>query len=232
MRVANKFKLAAVIFGAVLAHGVQAGAIGTASSNDVTLEGMAASALEYSSDVNPQGKAGASGFSSAFESAGLSNTWLPIGLFIANNNQASPAAFPGSLSMSFVNDDNQGTWAIRNNDAENDLKLDLVFAMHVGGGSGAWLFDDQTVLAGSTMSGTWTQNMLNNGGQVAGYSNLTLFARDVSFMRTQALPSDGAPTELTDAPSANVPEPKTMAMMLAGLGLIGFVSRRRKVAAK
>lgn len=225
MRTANKFTLATIIFGMLLAHGAQAGVIGTASSNDVTLEGVAASALEYASGVNPQGNAGASGFSSAFADAGLSNAWLPIGLFVANGSQTSPAAFPGSLTMNFVNDDNRGTWTIRNNDAANDLTLDLVFALHVGGGSGAWLFDDQTILAGSTMSGTWTQNMLNNGNQIAGYSNLTLFARDARFTPASVVPA-------ADVPTADVPEPKTMALMLAGLGLMGFVARRRKAGAK
>jgi hypothetical protein len=40
------------------------------------------------------------------------------------------------------------------------------------------------------------------------------------------VPGDGLPP-----PVAEVPEPETYAMMLAGLGMLGFVGRRRRHAA-
>ncbi|MGZ8260864.1 MAG: FxDxF family PEP-CTERM protein, partial [Caldimonas sp.] len=59
--------------------------------------------------------------------------------------------------------------------------------------------------------GTWTIEWLNDGENIPDFSNLTLFARDVV--------------------TTPIPEPETYALLLGGLGLMGFVARRRKPAA-
>jgi hypothetical protein len=79
------------------------------------------------------------------------------------------------------------------------------------------LFDNETIGAGTTSNGSWTFNALTLFGNKAGYDNLTIFARDVS-------------KTAFEVPTTPVPEPETYAMMLAGLGLVGFMARRRKVA--
>ncbi len=92
--------------------------------------------------------------------------------------------------------------------ADQDVTLDLVFAMHASNHSGAFLFDDQGLVASAVTPGTWKIEWLNNGGNVPDFSNLTLFARDVV--------------------TTPVPEPETYALMLAGLGAMGFIARRRR----
>ncbi|NHZ78834.1 PEP-CTERM sorting domain-containing protein [Massilia sp. CCM 8695] len=87
--------------------------------------------------------------------------------------------------------------------------------MHGGGGSAAWLFDNEALGAGAKSTGSWTLNALNPGGKLADYSSLTIFARDLSKTAFQV-------------PTTPVPEPESYVMLLAGLGLIGFMSRRRK----
>jgi len=77
--------------------------------------------------------------------------------------------------------------------------------MHASNNSGAFLFDDQAVSASTP--GTWKIDWVSNGEQVPIFSNLTLFARDIT---------------------TPVPEPETYAMLLAGLGAMGFMARRRK----
>jgi hypothetical protein len=101
-----------------------------------------------------------------------------------------------------------------NTDQANNVNMDLVFAMHTGGGSGAWLFDEQSIGAGKTLNGTWALNLLNNGGQYSGYSNLTIFGRN--YQETKVVP----PTK--------VPEPGTPATLALGMALLAFMARRRK----
>ncbi|MES2991387.1 MAG: PEP-CTERM sorting domain-containing protein [Pseudomonadota bacterium] len=99
-----------------------------------------------------------------------------------------------------------GTWSIT---TDQDATYDLVFAMHASDRSGAFMFDDFTSFASVTQSGTWAIEWLNNGGQVPGFSNINFFVRDVV---------------------TPVPEPETYALMLAGLGALGLMARRRRAS--
>lgn len=84
-----------------------------------------------------------------------------------------------------------------------------MFAIHAGNQGGAWLFDDQTILAGQTLPGTWEILWtVGNNGAHPDFSNLTLFGRD----------------QVTTP----VPEPGAYAMLLAGLAMTGVMLRRKR----
>jgi hypothetical protein len=70
--------------------------------------------------------------------------------------------------------------------------------------SGAFLFDNLSLVAGGTRAIDWPNGSWSTPNQ----SNLTFFTREVVV--------------------APVQEPKTYALMLAGLTAVGFIARRRK----
>lgn len=185
---------AALVSAALLASPAFAGQIGsagTASVKDVTLDNSAADFFQYASQVNPHGNDGAIGFSDAFSKSGT-GAWSHIADFETPKKTTGTdigTVVGSQLLFTFSNaNDLKGTWTVKNLDTSSAITLDLVFAMHVGGGSGAWLFDNQTLLAGATVAGAWTQNMLNKGTNVADFSNLTLFARDGKATKTPVPP--------------------------------------------
>jgi hypothetical protein len=172
--------------------------VGESQTSDVTFAGLASDGCVVANNNAQSGSDGTtSGFSGTFGGG-----WSLLG-------KLPPA--DGSSTLGGVNftwgftgsGTGPVTWTLT---ADQNVTLDLVFAMHAGGYTGAFLFDDQALSAGT--QGTWEINWLNHGGQVPDYSNLTLFARDITV--------------------APVPEPETYALMLAGLGAIGFMSKRRR----
>ncbi len=70
--------------------------------------------------------------------------------------------------------------------------------------SGAFLFDNLSLVAGGTRAIDWP----NGSWSTPNHSNLTMFTGDVVVTPVQ--------------------EPKTYALMLAGLTAVGFIARRRK----
>lgn len=204
--------------------GASAANVGGATTDDVTLKPNAIvidSTACVISNVNAQSgpNGDTSGFSGAFSNPTFgTNSWsLLTQIDVSGNVSPTSATFNGITftSFGFTQDagNKSGTWSITTNQA---AKFDLVFAMHAGGYTDAFLFDGMTTLANVTATGTWKIEWLNDGGQVPSYSNLTLFVRDVEA----GSPSQGTP----------VPEPETLLLTLTALAALPIISRRRKQA--
>ena len=204
----------------VLASSASAGPVKVpliaASASDVKLDAKSANAYAYLGKVNPQGVASSSTFDDDF-----AGTWSAIGAF-ADGGKATQAngqvSSPLSFKFAFGADLKNGTWSVTNTLKDTDIMLDLVFAMHTGGGSGAWLFDDHVFKAGTTQSGSWVQRMLNNGKNAGDFSNVTLFQSGMKLIPPPT--PEGGPTAL--------PEPATLGTLIFGLGLLAYMRRRKQ----
>jgi hypothetical protein len=175
--------------------------VGTASTDDVTFAGASSDQCVISG-VNPQ--SGPNGDTSGF-STEFGGGWSLLAKLTSSDGAASLAGV--NFAWTFAQTTTKlGTWTLT---ADQSVDLDLVFAMHASNRSGAFLFDDESLIASQVNNGTWKIEWLNNGGNVPDFSNVTLFARDITTA---------------------VPEPETYALFLAGLGMMGFMARRRKVA--
>jgi hypothetical protein len=173
--------------------------VGTSQTGDVTFAGLASDNCVIS---NTNAQSGPNGDTSGFDTE-FGDSWSLLGKLppSSGSNTLGGVLF----NWTFTSAGTTGTWTLM---ADQNVTLDLVFAMHAGGFTGAFLFDDQAMAANAVTPGTWEIHWVNNGGQNPDFSNLTLFARDIV--------------------STPIPEPETYALMLAGLGAIGFMSKRRR----
>lgn len=186
--------------------------LGNASTDDVTLQGTAADQCHVSlanAQSGPNGNVGA--FSDA-----LGSDWSLLAK-IDGDGPIVPdpaAAGPASLDLSFTRlSSTTGTWSIASN---RSITLDLVFAMHASNATGAFLFDNESLMTGVPATGTWTIEWRNNGGNAPAYSNLTLFYRDVSAV-TPPPP-----------PPGEVPVPGVLGLLAAGAAGVAFSRRRAR----
>lgn len=215
-----------------LAATVQAGTIGSASINDVTLGSTTAGYLSYGDGINPQSQGpsgGSTAFGPAFAAFGSSSSsWVRLAafdVFADDGFLLSSDALGPTLKMTFDRSDTRhGSWTVTNTSKNSDLTLDLVFAIHTGGGSGAFLFDGQLLKAGNSQSGQWALNLLNDAGNYSGYSNLTIFGRDAQLAAAGANGGTGLGADA----KVDVAEPGTLPVILTGLGLLGVIGARRR----
>ena len=195
--------LAATFFAAGSAQAAACSGIsvGTAATGDVTFA-SAASDQCVISGANPQ--AGPQGDTSGFDGV-FGAGWSLLGKVTSatGSNSVSGVNFAWTFNQT---NGTTGTWSLT---TSQNATFDLVFAMHAANRSGAFLFDNQPTLANQLTSGTWAIHWLNNGNQVPDFSNLTFFIRDVVV--------------------AQIPEPQTYALLVAGLVAVGFLARRRRV---
>jgi hypothetical protein len=181
--------------------------IGNADVSDVTLNGQAADGIAFST---ANGQAGPNGNPSVFDSV-FTGSWNLLtkvdgsGLF----SSLGSSGLISNMSWVLNPDGKSGTWSIQ---SAKDVVLDLVMGIHAGGATASFLFDDQHLAADTNNTGTFKIDWFNNGGKVPGYSNVTFFYQNVAVT----------------PPVSAVPEPETYAMMLGGLGLFGFMARRKK----
>ncbi len=226
----NKLFISALCTFAVLASPAIAGPIKTKpqdpvivqpvvvlpSKADVTLESVAATTFASLGGTNPQGNKGDMAVTGAF-----GGDWSAIGAYAGLDEATAHGQLPSLIAFGFDpttakgNSFIAGDWSVKNTSVQN-VTLDLVFAMHAGNNGGAWKFDSQTILAGETLDGTWIQRMLVGANSIAGYSNVTFFARNINFV--------DAPPRLPK----DVPEPGPLSTLVLGLGMMGYMARRRK----
>lgn len=188
---------------------------GTAVKTDASLGGDSADAFKWvgSNNINPINST--AGFSSYFTGYGTAaNAWTLAAT--VDGGTLTDKLLTDGLSFTFSKDASgkTGTWSVTNTNTSKNATLDLVLSFHAGNNVGSFLFDDQKILAGQTLTGNWAIKWLNNSGNpnsVPTFSNLGIYEGSV---------------KMTSA----VPEPEIYAMLLGGLGLLGFVARRKQVA--
>jgi hypothetical protein len=194
--------------------------VGKATAADSSIGSITANKFVWSDGINPsQGANGdTSGFNSSFASTAnsASSSWTLLGANNSNGASGSKLINGATITWGYtVNASTSGAnptgaWWVSSNKA---LVVDLALDVHAGNSSGAWLFDNLQLGANAAQNGSFSINWTNNGGQVSGFSNFTLFARDAKI--TQSVPV------------SPVPEPETYAMLLAALGLIALIKRRK-----
>lgn len=147
----------------------------------------------------------------AIDGLGWGEGWM----LLAKDSDKSFASFMGVQFDLDTTGGKSGTWSLSAFDTSGldglnvPMELDLVVVLKASNRYAAYFFDDM-VLDGSN-AGTWSIGFTNHGGQIPGLSYFGLYVR---------VDEDGG------IPSA-IPEAKTYAMMLVGLGLVGFMARRR-----
>lgn len=154
----------------------------------------------YASGINASGAV--VGFSKIADAGGEAATiW----------NGAAPTALAAVAGYAYsfanaINDAGQVVGSSYGNPASGPAQVATLW-------DGVTVINLNTVLSASTISSGWIVNVatgINHEGQIVGSTYNTLTGEVGAFIL------------------APVPEPKTYGMMLAGLGLIGFLTRRRK----
>lgn len=108
-----------------------------------------------------------------------------------------------------------GTWTLTGTDTNGSVPLNfptsLDFAVGLKGGSeyALWSFDNAVVTSGPN-AGTFSIVFTNRGGNIPALSHMIVFGREAG-----------------GGIANSVPEADTYAMLLAGLGLVGFAARRK-----
>jgi hypothetical protein len=149
---------------------------------------------------------------SAINSLAWGNDWT----FLTKDEAMRPATFMGVEFALDTAGKTGGTWTLAGTDTNGaallnlPLELDLVVVLKASNRYAAYFFDD--AVFDGTDGGTWSIAFENHGGQIPRLSHMSFYVR---------IDEDGG------IPSA-IPEAQTYAMMLAGLGLVGFMARRAR----
>jgi hypothetical protein len=140
------------------------------------------------------------------------NDWT----FLGKDASANPAAFMGVEFALDASGHTAGNWSLAGTDLNGStllnvpMELDVVAVLKASNRYATYYFDD--VVLDGTDGGTWSIAFANHGGQIPGLGHLSFYVR---------VDGDGG------VPSP-VPEARTYAMMLVGLGLVGLMARRAR----
>lgn len=216
-RISMQFALPAVlVLGALAAPGAQAASYcgGSPSNTD----GLSKSDMSFNAASATDCYGVASGNDDASDINALANWQDPAGNWALLAKSDDGSVGYGNLSgINFTlsaTAGTVGTWALSAVDlngpayANLPVSMDFVGVLKGSNRFAAYYFDD--ALVSSSNAGTWTITYTNNGGNVPGLSHLSLYTRVDS--------TGGIPP---------IPEAETYAMMLVGLGLVGFMVRHR-----
>ncbi|MBT9568247.1 MAG: PEP-CTERM sorting domain-containing protein [Thiobacillus sp.] len=124
---------------------------------------------------------------------------------------AAGASFLGMTFTTAATPGSSGSWTLAGIDANGvvvPLTLDLVVGLKAGNEYALWGFDN--VVVDGSGGGVFNVAFTNNGGTFPALSHLIVFGRDSGGGSVSA-----------------IPEPDAYAMLLAGLGLVGFAVRRK-----
>lgn len=136
--------------------------------------------------------------------------WGPSWTYL-DATDANSATFNGLTFTVTASTGASGTWTLTGTDTNGSnplnfpASLDLVVALKGGNEYAVWAFDN--VVVDGSDSGTFDIAFTNNGGKSPALSHMIVFGREGSV--------------------AAIPEANTSAMLLAGLGLIGLMVRRK-----
>lgn len=156
-------------------------AVGGADTTDFTFRGSASDACLILGE-----NTGAGNFN-------LGNPFPTFGgdsfVRLATEPDASDSLLGLDFTLSFARDsgNKSGSWTLSWTGGPESI--DLALAIHAGGRSGVFLFNDQALAADSNGTGTWRIEWLNNGGQIPDFSNIAIYGRqgDVSVPEPAAL---------------------------------------------
>ena len=148
---------------------------------------------------------------SAVNSLAWGNDWT----LLTKDESPVPATFMGVEFDLDTMGGKWGSWSLAARDVNGaspldlPVELDVVAVLKASNSYATYLFDD--AVFDGTDGGTWSIAFQNQGGQIPKLSHMSFYVR---------IDEDGG------LPSA-IPEAQTYAMMLVGLGLVGFMARRR-----
>ncbi|MCP5241185.1 MAG: PEP-CTERM sorting domain-containing protein [Rhodocyclaceae bacterium] len=167
-------------------------------------------ALGFSSSIDQDGSPFFGGTKAAGE-------WVTFDQFLVDKDGNRVVNADGSL--------NQAVWdaaSVGGASPANGMFFNGSFAMAANGGLPVGLYTPTSWEGGSSVSHTDDQNPAIYGTMMTAQGPTGPWPRDYSAIEVAML------RDLGYTAVAAVPEPETYAMMLAGLGLLGWAARRRK----
>lgn len=170
-------------------------------------------ALGFSSGINKDGTS----FYGSFNNPSTNNEWTTYDQFLVDVNGNKVINPDFSL--------NQAVWdaaSVGGASPAGGMFFNGTFAMAANGGNPVGLYTPNPWEEGSSVSHTDDQNPAIYGTMMTAQGPTGPWPRDYSAIEVGMMRDLG----YTAVP---VPEPETYAMMLAGLGLVGWAARRRKV---